>query len=71
MKKLTLIFILLLTLSTLVGCSETNSNQLETIVVETNHYSGTCPYNLINDPYPGECGLYVDEDHNKICDRSE
>jgi hypothetical protein len=30
-----------------------------------------CPYGLINDPYPGECRRYVDNDGNGICDLSE
>lgn len=30
-----------------------------------------CPYGKINDPYPGSCGLYLDTNNNKICDRSE
>ncbi|MCK5107593.1 MAG: hypothetical protein KAQ83_02610 [Nanoarchaeota archaeon] len=71
MKKIILTLILLLTISTLVGCIETNSNQPETIIVETNYYSGTCPTGLTNDTYPGECGQYIDTDNNKICDRSE
>lgn len=30
-----------------------------------------CPWNLKNDPYPGRCGLYTDEDKNNLCDYSE
>lgn len=30
-----------------------------------------CPRGLINDSYPGKCGLYTDENSNKICDLSE
>lgn len=30
-----------------------------------------CPYGLVNDPYPGECRRYVDEDGNGLCDLSE
>jgi len=30
-----------------------------------------CPYGLVNDPYPGECRHYVDENGNGICDLSE
>ncbi len=30
-----------------------------------------CPYSRINDPYPGLCSLYIDENSNQICDRSE
>ena len=30
-----------------------------------------CPYGRINDPYPGQCGLYVDTNENQVCDHSE
>jgi len=30
-----------------------------------------CPFGLVNDPYPGRCGRYVDENNNGICDLSE
>ena len=30
-----------------------------------------CPFGLVNDPYPGECGRYVDQNENGICDHSE
>ena len=30
-----------------------------------------CPYGRINDPYPGQCGLYIDTNNNQICDHSE
>ena len=30
-----------------------------------------CPYGLVNDPAPGRCGRYVDENNNGICDLSE
>ncbi|HEX3051592.1 MAG TPA: hypothetical protein VHP83_13105 [Aggregatilineaceae bacterium] len=30
-----------------------------------------CPYGKVNDPYPGECGRYVDSNGNGICDLSE
>lgn len=30
-----------------------------------------CPYGRINDPYPGHCSLYQDENQNQICDLSE
>jgi len=33
--------------------------------------SATCPLNLVNDPYPGQCGLYVDANGNGFCDLSE
>jgi len=33
--------------------------------------SEECPFGLTNDPYPGQCGRYVDEDGNDVCDLSE
>jgi hypothetical protein len=30
-----------------------------------------CPYGLVNDPYPGECRSYVDNNGNGLCDLSE
>jgi len=30
-----------------------------------------CPKGLINDSYPGNCGLYTDTNNNQICDHSE
>ena len=30
-----------------------------------------CPYGIIHDEYPGQCGLYQDNNKNGICDRSE
>lgn len=31
----------------------------------------TCPRGLINDPYPGQCGLYTDQNSDQICDLSQ
>lgn len=30
-----------------------------------------CPFGKVNDPYPGNCGRYVDANENGICDLSE
>lgn len=30
-----------------------------------------CPFNLVNDPYPGQCPRYIDNNDNSICDLSE
>jgi hypothetical protein len=30
-----------------------------------------CPFGLINDTYPGECGRYIDTNGDGICDRSQ
>lgn len=31
----------------------------------------SCPYGEINEPFPGTCSLYTDQNSNKICDLSE
>jgi hypothetical protein len=31
----------------------------------------TCPNGMVDDPAPGSCGLYTDENDNNICDYSE
>ena len=31
----------------------------------------TCPRGLTNDPYPGQCGLYTDQNSDQICDLSQ
>lgn len=30
-----------------------------------------CPNGNVNDPSPGQCGLYTDENKNGVCDYSE
>jgi hypothetical protein len=30
-----------------------------------------CPLDLVNDPYPGECGRYIDTNQDAICDLSQ
>lgn len=57
-----LIFLLVLFTFLISGCEETTNSY------EEDH---DCPHGLENDPYPGNCGLYVDEDANDICDHSE
>lgn len=41
-----------------------------TVPVQQNVRSA-CPRGLINDPYPGKCKRYVDNNGNGICDLSE
>jgi len=31
----------------------------------------TCPFGLTNDPAPGSCGRFIDENKNQLCDLSE
>jgi hypothetical protein len=30
-----------------------------------------CPFGVVNDPYPGLCGRYIDTDNDQICDLSQ
>lgn len=30
-----------------------------------------CPFNKINDPFPGECGRYIDVNQDNFCDHSQ
>ncbi|WP_456371517.1 hypothetical protein [Methanocaldococcus sp.] len=30
-----------------------------------------CPFGKVNDPYPGMCRMYIDTNHDGICDHSE
>lgn len=39
--------------------------------VQQKDVRSACPRGLINDPYPGKCKRYVDNNGNGICDLSE
>jgi len=30
-----------------------------------------CPFGYVNDPYPGLCALYIDQNNDNICDNSQ
>lgn len=66
MKLKIIILAILLTLIVLGGCitNETSTTSIQSKEVQ-------CPNGLVNDPYPGSCGLYQDKNHNQICDLSE
>jgi hypothetical protein len=45
---------------------------LITVLACTNSYGwDDCPFGLVNDRYPGKCGLYEDSNHDSICDHSQ
>lgn len=46
-----------------VGCSRR--------IFSVNRRQGSCPKGIVNDPWPGECSEYIDEDGNGFCDYSE
>jgi len=57
-------FLILLIL--LVGCTS------DIVVEETETKEELkCPRGQVNDPYPGQCALYVDADNSGFCDYSE
>jgi len=56
-----LILITIIVFAFLAGCATETSEQITT----------DCPQGMVNDPYPGSCGQYIDQNNNQICDRSE
>lgn len=46
-------------------------NPTATAVPVQQNVRSACPRGLINDPYPGKCKRYVDNNGNGICDLSE
>jgi hypothetical protein len=54
-------FLLILLLVILSGCAVESSEQTQV----------SCPRGISNDPYPGQCGQYIDNNANGICDQGE
>lgn len=44
---------------------------ISVLIISTQAHQTNCPFNLLNDPYPGKCARYADIDSNGICDLSE
>ncbi|NPA63023.1 MAG: hypothetical protein GXN95_05675 [Methanococci archaeon] len=40
-------------------------------LITTSFAWNDCPYGRVNCTYPGECGRYIDTNHDGICDHSE
>lgn len=57
MQKVITIILLILLLFLVFGCSS--------------DVVSTCSRGEVNDSYPGQCGQYVDNNENQICDESE
>lgn len=51
------------------GCALAREDPPEPVAPEVKY--GGCPIGIVNDPYPGDCGQYVDSDRNGYCDLSE
>ena len=66
MKEIIIVLILVILVS---GCI--NSHNVELDEQNSNQVDLECPRGLVNDPYPGSCGMYIDNNQNNICDYSE
>ena len=44
---------------------------LASLALSGNSCAASCPYGLVNDPYPGQCGHYIDTNGDGICDLSQ
>ena len=66
MRTYFLLFILVLFLA---GCSA----NAETVIDDSTDSgdSHACPRGVSDDPFPGRCGHYVDNDGNGLCDLGE
>ncbi len=58
-----IIALILVLLCFISGCTQ-ESEQLKKEQVY-------CPRGISNDPYPGQCGNYIDVNKNRICDLGE
>lgn len=44
---------------------------LAALSLSGNSCAASCPYGIVNDPYPGQCGHYIDTTGDGICDLSQ
>jgi hypothetical protein len=44
---------------------------LAALSLSGNSCAASCPYGIVNDPYPGQCGHYIDTTGDSICDLSQ
>ncbi|MBU0586091.1 hypothetical protein KJ780_01115, partial [Candidatus Micrarchaeota archaeon] len=40
-------------------------------LASVSHAWDDCPFGLVNDSFPGECGRYIDANKDRICDHSQ
>jgi len=78
MKKKEIAFGLMVMLVLAFGCTAEKTVQEEVVVPEpqqeiTGEPDGIldCPRGQVDDPYPGQCGGYIDTNEDDICDRSQ
>jgi hypothetical protein len=60
------ITLLLICIFLLASCSQNAATELKPAAEKID-----CPFEIINDTYPGQCGRYVDQNKNDICDLSQ
>ena len=69
MKTLTItLLVLILVLSACATSSPENTNNLSENLELESHISDTCPRGIHDDPAPGMCPLYIDENSDGFCD---
>jgi uncharacterized membrane protein YhdT len=72
---LVMIITTILSLTVYSITSKENSIETETQTEKVQDFSdvttGGCPFGIVDDEYPGSCGLYKDENHNNECDYGE
>jgi hypothetical protein len=61
MKRILIIALFLLLL---IGCSK---EAIEPEIIDTPS-KVTCPRGVSNDPHPGQCGQYIDNNNDGYCD---
>ena len=67
-----LLVLLILSAIFLDGCSPNQEiTSINTNNLDSNRAENICPFGLVEDPYPGRCGRYLDSDENHVCDHSE
>ncbi|MBW2964532.1 hypothetical protein KY363_03660 [Candidatus Woesearchaeota archaeon] len=69
LRKLLLISLVLL-LVLAAGCAPAEELKQEKSSADAS-VEVQCPAGNINDPAPGQCGLYTDDNRNGVCDYSE
>ncbi|MFH0798248.1 MAG: hypothetical protein V1906_02440 [Candidatus Woesearchaeota archaeon] len=69
MRNFLIVFALLFLVA---GCSsEGNEVSTEPVLVSQPSVQPSCPNGMVDDPYPGSCGRYVDANKDGFCDLGE
>ena len=71
MNKVLIALLLIGILALTTSCNAKAESTPEESTTQNNNYvEPSCPRGMAEDPYPGACFLYVDNDGNHICDLS-